>query len=203
MKKTLITSVILASATIFSSVAFAADSQWEIWSGSLANVVFNGSGATATTTTNSSTTNINLFTPYQGGVGFGPALGYILGSNIEIKVTPGYYSTGNTAVGGSAQTGYQFLAGVNYSFMSNMEDSVWAEVQAGVVSMTPAAASGVTATSNSNFTWMVAAGKRFSIMSHVTWNPEISYSSMSQAATVAPGAATQLTITPAQFTLFL
>ncbi len=174
----------LVAAALTSSAAFAAEgSQWEVWTGDLASVNFQATGASTTTT-------IAVAGSFKG---FNPSIGYIVGNNIEVVLTPSFKSE---STGGTTTTTWGALLGVNYSFLSNdMNDAAFVQAQAG--------AAGTSATGASTmFMWTAAVGKRFPLVPHVNYAPQVSYSS--QASSVSGGSATtNFAIVPLQFTLMM
>jgi opacity protein-like surface antigen len=160
MKK-LLGSLIFVSCLLASST-FAAETQkpiptWEIGgstNGGFASTKSNYDGSKAT----------NVF-------GIGALAGYFFDANWEAQAQLGYYNVSND--NGHTLT---FSVGPTYNFGMNPEDAVYLGAQIGIDSFN---GGGTNSTTTTRFQWEVHAGKRFSLMEHVTWSPEIEYAHVS------------------------
>ena len=181
MKLTFLDSLLIALLISFNTLGFAAEgpSKWEIWTGSLAAAGINKIG------NNYGVTSISVLSPYTF-VGSTPSIGYIVGSGLEIQLSPDFLSVSSN---GTTITNFGFLAGVNYSWMSDFENSWFVEAEIGFSSAVGVATS---------MTWLTAFGKRMSLTQHVTYAPEITF-----AMDLKPITVTTLGIVPLQFSLLL
>ena len=160
---------------MMSSVAMAADAQWEIFTGGMASIDWITAGTT--------TTNINVWGATAQR--FAPSVGYNLGGGWELLVTPSFLSS----AAATTTTTWAIQAGVAYNFMGAWDDSMFVGAQAGIAGTSAA-------TSSSNFVWNVMAGKRFKIVDHVTYAPALAFTS----ASTTP-ASTTFSIIPFQLTV--
>ena len=173
-------SAVLAIA--ISSVSFAGD--WELFTGGLASFDITTVATSSTTYGISSVTNIL------------PTVAYGLGNGLQVTLTPQWLASGTA---GTSAT-FNIYAGLNYNFLGNsMEDNMFVKAQAGLVTTTAGAGilSGAAIASTSNFGWTVGVGKRFKIVDHVTWAPEVDFNMVMTTGT----STTKFSIVPVQFTM--
>ncbi|MBI2712189.1 MAG: hypothetical protein HYX41_04905 [Bdellovibrio sp.] len=162
-------SAVLAIA--LSSVSFAADGQWELFTGGFGSVDLTLQPASATSYSIAYSSRVT------------PTIGYNIASGFEFLLTV-------QLNGGGAATYWNFLGGLAYNFMGNWDEAMFLKAQAGVNILTTAAATA------SNFAWNVGVGKRFKIVDHVTYAPEIDFV-MTNSST------SYLSIVPVQFSMQL
>jgi hypothetical protein len=180
-------SAVCAVALSLNAVSFAADAQWELFTGGLGSFDMRTSGTTAATTTVSSW---GLVTPLTAVT---PTIGYMLGSGaFELLLNPVFNSDGAT----TATTTIGVQAGVAYNFGgNNAEDNFYARILVGFNSTSTGA------TSNLYLQEQVGFGKRFKLVDHVSYAPEVSFRMINTSVTVGAANTSIFSIVPVQFTM--
>lgn len=218
MKKNTKLGIVCLLATAFSAVSFAAESpSWEIWTGSLGSFSWSNE---LYGSRNQPFTNIQLLN-LTDIPGASVGVGYIIGTTgLEVKLNPFFsskYTASGGASGGTTNTGWGATLGLNYSFMSEHDNSFYVEAWVGLggVSSSTTPDPGYSTGATSKFMWGVSVGKRFNLVSHVNWVPMIGVSSIttyygattSSSGTVYSDKYTTVTygvnIVPIQFTYTL
>ncbi len=185
MKKNAIKIGLLFSILSLSSFAYADEEKYEIFFNGLAGLNFNFA-ATQSTSVNFYSATILPVT-----------LSHFVTHNLEVDLTPTFSYTSGAAGAGSSTLGWGGLVGFTYSFMDDILNSPFfqAGIGYGGASYTTSATSATTTTNG--LMWGVAAGKRFKIVDHVAYVPEVSYLNSAAAGTTVG----TLSIVPLQFSV--
>ena len=183
-----------------SSSAFAAvEGQWEMWTGSLADVTFRNAQVTGA----NGVTSINVLS--NTGVTLSPSVGYVLPFyGLELKLSPFYSRVSSATPGVDAQQNARVLLGLNYSFLGDtLYNSFFVEAQAGWDHVGAVTAGALVASPSVNkFAWSAGVGKRINLFGALNWVPQFQVLGVGAVSDVT-NARMSYSIVPVQFSFFL
>jgi opacity protein-like surface antigen len=169
--------VVTSVVALFAASAYAEEAgpTWEVSGGAAASLSQTWVNATSTT---SSTSDRSITLTGEAD--------YFVMPQVEVGLS---VSALDFISGGHASSQIILLAGPTYNFSTDIDNSIYATAKAGItLSYNGASISNTTA-----FTWLVGAGKRFQLVSHVSYMPEVLLVNTSSTTITSSDGGTSLT----------